>query len=148
MNDIATIQQFTVGALTIAAGRDAAIRAEILKVGDPVRVFIKPSYGDAAVHTGVVVGFEPFKTMPTIIVAYVEVGYAKAEMKMLYYNEGSKDTEILPAAPDVSIEIERSRVLDYFDNEETKALATVAELRAKRAYFEKYFGSVMPQIED
>lgn len=146
MNDIANIQQFAIGAVTIAAGRDAAIRAEVLKVGDPVRVFVKPSYGEAAVHTGVIVGFEPFKEMPTIIIAYVEVSYNKAEMKMLYFNEKSTGTEILPAVADCNIDIEHSRVLDFFDSEETKALATVDEIRAKRRYFEKYFGSVIPKV--
>lgn len=145
MNEISKIEQFAVGAITIAAGRDAAIRAEVLKVGDAVRVLVKPSYGEPAVHTGVIVGFEPFKELPTVIIAYVEVGYGKAEMKMLYFNEKSKDTEILPAAPDCMIDIERSRVLDFFDNEETKALAAVDELRAKRSYFEKYFGTIIPQ---
>lgn len=149
MNEVAAITQFAVGAITLAAGRDAAIRAEVLKVGDPVRVLAKgDTYNGPQVHTGVIVGFEPFKDMPTIIIAYVEVGYAKAEMKMLYFNDKSEKFEVLPAAADTSIEIERSRVLDYFDTEETKALATVDEIRAKRRYFEKYFGNVMAAIPE
>lgn len=143
MNEIAHIQNFAVGAITLAANRDMAVRAEVLQVGDTVRVFVKPSYGEPKVHTGVIVGFEPFKEMPTIIIAYVEVDYNKAEMKMLYFNGQNKDTEILPAAPDTNIEIERTRVLDWFDSEEKKALALADEVRAKRAYFEKYFGSTM-----
>lgn len=148
MNQIANIQNFSVGAVTIAASRDAAIRAELLKVGDPVRVLSNPSYGEPTVSTGVIVGFEPFKELPTIIVAYIEASFSKAEMKMLYFNDKSTGHEILPAAPDTNIEIERSRVLDWFDSEETTALAAVDEVRAKRRYFEKYFGNVMLAIPE
>lgn len=148
MNDIETIQQFAVGAVTIAANRAVAVRAEVLKVGDTVRVLIKPSYGNPEVHTGVIVGFEPFKERPTIIVAYLEVGYNKAEMKMLYYNGNDKQEAEILAAPDgLNIEIERSRILDWFDSEEQKKLVEVDEIRAKRRYFNKYFGGVLTQIE-
>lgn len=147
MNDIEKIQQFAIGAVTIAANRDVAVRAEILKVGDPVRVLVKPSYGTPEVHTGVIVGFEPFKGRPTIIVAYIEVSYNKAEMKMLYYTGDEKqDVEILAAPDGVSIEIERVRVLDWFDVEEKRKLAEIDEIRAKRSYFERYFGSVMSEV--
>lgn len=141
-----SISQFVVGSVAIAASRDAMMRAEVLKVGDAVRVFVKEKYSTtSAVHTGVVVGFEPFKERPTIIIAYVKVDYASAKMEMLYFTGQEEGIEVLAAAPDTNIEIERSRVLDFFDQEETKALAKVAEVRAQRCYFEKYFGSVMPK---
>lgn len=147
MNEIATIQNFAVGAITLAASRDGAVRAEILKVGDTVRVMNRGNdYTPPKVHTGVIVGFEPFKDLPTIIVAYIEVDYNKAEMKMLYFNEKSSNFEVLAAAPGSNIEIDRTRVLDWFDSEEKKALAAVDEMRAKRRYFEKYFGSVMAEV--
>lgn len=147
MNDIEQIQQFAVGAVTIAASRNQAIRAEVLKVGDPVRVLIKPSYGTPEVHTGVIVGFEPFKERPTIIIAYIEQAYNKAEMKMLYFNGNEKqDAEILAAPQDINIDVERSRVLDWFNAEEQKKLAEVDEIRLKRQYFNRYFGSLVSQI--
>lgn len=146
MNDIETVQQFAIGAVTIAANRDHVVRGEVLRVGDAVRVMVK-TYSGHEVHTGVIVGFEPFKEKPTIIVAYIESSYNKAEMKMLYFNDSTKDTEVLAAAPDTNIEIERSRVLDWFDSEERKKWAELDELKAKRGYFEKYFGSVILQAE-
>lgn len=146
MNELSNISQFSVGAVTIAANREAAIRAEILQVGDAVRVLSKPDYGESKVHTGVIVGFEPFNDLPTIIVAYIEVNYASAEMKMLFFNDKAKGFEILAAAPDSNIEIERSRVIDWFTTEERKKLNELDELRAKRAYFEKYFGSVLSTL--
>ena len=148
---IDAISQFSVGALTIAASREAAVRAEILKVGDPVRVLTKPSYGDPKVHTGVIVGFEPFKEQPTVIIAYIEDGFASSELKTVAYSEKTKDIEILAAMPGVSFSVERSKVLDYFDQEQRKLEAKQDELKAKRVYFERYFGHLMkevPQLEE
>lgn len=149
MNDIETIQQFAVGAVTIAANRSAAVRAEVLKVGDPVRILIKPDYGEPEVHTGVIVGFEPFTERPTIIIAYLKVAYSSVEMKMLYYTGGDKQkekAEILSAPEDINIDIERSRVLDWFNAEEAKKLAEIDDIRSKRRYFNRYFDNIMSAI--
>lgn len=142
--DASVDQQFAVGAVTIAANRDAAIRAEVLRVGDAVRVLDKSGYGGGAkVHTGVIVGFEPFKEQPTIVIAYIDEEYTKAEMKMLYFNDKSEKFELLAAQPDTSVEIERSKVLDFFNREEQKKALEIQEIKAKRRYFNKYFGKIM-----
>lgn len=147
MNDVSTIQQFAVGAVTIAANRDYAVRAEVLQVGSPVRVLLKPDYGDPEVHTGVIVGFEPFKDRPTIIIAYIKTSYSSASLEMLYFNGNDKQkAEILAAPEDINIDIERSRVLDWFNSEERKKQAELDEIRAKRQYFDRYFGKVMSQV--
>lgn len=140
------ITQFTVGAITIAASRDAAIRAELLKVGDTVRVLKKDNYSGVKVSTGVIVGFEPFKTKPTIVVAYIESEYNNPELKMLYFNDASENVEILPAAPGHGIEIEQSKVLDHFDAEENKKMLEIEAIKAKRRYFKAYFGKVFAGI--
>ena len=70
-------------------------------------------------------------------------------MKMLYFNGNEKqDAEILAAPEDINIDIERSRVLDWFDSEERKKLAEADEIRAKRQYFERYFGSLVYRTAD
>jgi len=146
MNTTQQMSEFAVGAVTIAANRDMAVRAEVLKVGDPVRVLIKPSYGEAKVHTGVIVGFEPFKEKPTIIIAYVEEDYSKAELKMLYFNGDNKDTEVLAAPADIHIGVSKVRVIDHFNAEKKKLLAQLDELIAKEKYFLRYFGQIMAQV--
>lgn len=147
MADIDAISQFVVGAITVAASREAALRAEVLKVGDPVRVLAKSGYGsDRKVYTGVIVGFEPFKTQPTVIVAYIEAEYGTAALKILAYGPETKDVEIIAAPDGINIDVERSRVLDYFNSEERKKLAELDELKAKRDYFERYFGKFFDQI--
>jgi hypothetical protein len=146
MNEQA-LSQIVIGALTIAASRDAAVRAEVLRVGDPVRVLTKPSYGEPKVHTGVIVAFEPFRDQPTVVVAYIESEFSKAELKIVAFNDKTKEIEIIAAPENVNIGIERSRVLDWFNQEERKKLAEIDEIKAKREYFDRYFGRYFTQIE-
>lgn len=147
MNEQA-LAQVVVGAVSLAVSREAQIRAEVLKVGDPVRVLIKPEYSnDAKVHTGVIVGFEPFEEHPAVIIAYIEESYGKAEMKTLYYTKATKGVEVIGAAPGIGLATEREKVLEFFDSEQKKKTLELETLAAQRAYFEKYFGQLFAQIE-
>lgn len=142
------LNQVVVGAVSLAVSREAQIRAEILKIGDPVRVMIKPEYSnDAKVHTGVIVGFEPFEESPAVIIAYIEESYSKAEMKTLYYTKASKGVEVIAAAPGIGLATEREKVLEFFESERKKKLLELDTLAAQRDYFEKHFGRLFEQIE-
>ena len=55
-----------------------AVRIDTLGVGDRVKVMVK-IYSDYKVYAGVVVGFEPFKELPTIIIAYLDTQYKTPE---------------------------------------------------------------------
>lgn len=148
MNDQPKIEQFAIGSLVLAASREAAIRAEVLRVGDAVRLLEKPgSFGEAKVHTGVIVGFEPFKDMPTVQIAYIEHSYSKAELKLLAYTEGNEKYDVVAAPKDFLLEVERDRVLEYFDAETRKLQGEIDTLRRKRAYFEQHFGKLFAEIE-
>ena len=47
----------------------SARRIDTLRVGDRVKLLEKTSYGGPIVHHGVVAGFDPFPSQPTIIVS-------------------------------------------------------------------------------
>lgn len=148
MNDQSKIEQFAIGSLMIAASRDAAIRSEVLKVGDAVRLLEKGGqYSEAKVHTGVIVGFEPFKDMPTVQIAYIEHSYAKAELKLIAYADGNDKFDVVAAPKDFLLEVERDRVLEFFDSETRKLQGDIDTLRRKRAYFEQHFGKLFAEIE-
>ena len=114
-----------------------AKRIETLRVGDPVKVLTK-DYGGHKVHYGVVVGFEPFKELPTVIVAYMNVDYTKAECKFLYFNKQSKDVEIV-ASDDRDI-LPKSEILERFDRELAKKRQEMEEIQDRKRYFEQNFG--------
>src|SRR5690349_2704390 len=93
-----------------------AKRIDTLHVGDRVKVLVK-QYNDFAVHAGTVIGFEPFENLPTVIVAYLKSDYSGPEIKFLYFNAKSKETEIIKAIDDDHLEINRQDVLQKMDRE-------------------------------
>jgi hypothetical protein len=58
-----------------------AVAVETMRVGDAVRVLVKNYGGTYAAHDGVVIGFDQFKNLPTITVAYAEIGYSNADVR-------------------------------------------------------------------
>ncbi len=140
---IEKLAQVMVGGVALAVSRDAQIRAEVLKVGDAVRILKK-----GEVHTGVLVGFEPFKTKPAMIVCYIENEYGTHKLKLLTYTEDTQDCEVIAAQSGLSLTVERAKVLDWFNAERRKKHAELDELDAKQRYFERYFGQLFAQIED
>lgn len=92
-----------------------ARRIEEIRIGDKVKV-LKKQYGESfAVVPGIIVGFEPFKQLPTIVVAYVESDWSKAEIKFLHYNSGVKDVEIVHAA-DEDFHVDRDALIARLDD--------------------------------
>ena len=116
-----------------------AKRVDTLRIGDKVKCLVK-SYGNQMnVHTGVVVGFEPFPSLPTIVVAYLDVGYA-AGIKIISINQNSTDIEIIPDIDNQSLEINKSDILALMDREMDKKQLELDEISKKRAYFIAHFG--------
>lgn len=122
-----------------------AKRIEELRIGSRVKVLIK-SYSGWDAHSGVVVGFEPFPERPTIIVAYIETGYNKAEMKLLHWHKDTTDHQII-AALDDDFSVTKSEVLGWFDREEQKKNDEIAEIKAKRAFFLDRFKAYWQDLE-
>lgn len=124
-----------------------ARRIEELKVGSRVKVLIKGYSDNWDAWSGVVVGFEPFPDRPTIIVAYIETSYNKAEMKLLHWHKGTKDHQII-AALDDDFTVTKGEVLGWFDREEQKKLDEIAEIKAKRTFFLDRFKAYWADINE
>jgi len=86
-------------------------------------------------NPGVIVGFDNFANLPTIVVAYVSDG---RELKFAYVNSQAKDLEICHWNGD--LQLEKSNVLGWMDSEIRKEQEKLQELEAKRAYFLANFG--------
>ncbi len=111
------------------------------KVGDCVKV-LKKDYSDYKAFAGVIIGFDDFKQLPTITVAYVDVSYNSAELKFAHINAQSKDIEIVHVNP-AEMVIDRTSVLKHFEREIVKKQLEVTDLENKRDYMlanmHKYF---------
>lgn len=123
----------------------SARRVDELRVGDRVKVLVK-TYSDYAVYAGTIIGFEPFTKLPTVIIAYLVKDYSKVEVKFLYFNALTKETEIVKAIDDDQLDIDKATVLQQFDREIQKALDSVEDLRRKRDYFVENFKAYWPEM--
>ena len=129
--------------------RHAKVIHDNIRVGSKVKVMVKSTYVSPEVYAGVVVGFEPFPDLPTIIVAYVVETWNEAKLEFAYINPGEKSAEkyaLIPAIDD-ELPINRATVIGAFDREIAKHERAIAEVREKRAYFEARFGQWFERAE-
>lgn len=119
--------------------RSARIVHQNLRVGSKVKVLEKGSYGGPTVHAGIIVGFEPFTDLPTIVVAYVKLGYGSEGLGFAYINSKSADRWDLVPSVDDELPLAKADVLAHFDREITKAEASLNDLRGKRDFFLRHF---------
>lgn len=122
-----------------------AKRVETLRVGSRVKVLTKPNYGSTQVFAGVVVGFEPFPTKPSILVAYMHQEYNKAEVKVVAINSDTKDFEMVASIDDELFS--RNEVLTKFDKQIAVKQREMDDLVEQRTYFETNFAAYWTKIE-
>jgi hypothetical protein len=122
-----------------------AKRVDELRVGDRVKVLTK-GYSDYSVHAGTIVGFEPFAKLPTIIVAYVEKSYQKAEIKFVHFNAQTKDVELVKAIDDDAIDIDKMNVIQQLDAEVARLRDQIAEVERRKQYFLDNFKAYWERI--
>ena len=125
-----------------------ARRIDELKVGSRVKVLTKGYGDDYKVNHGIVIGFEPFEKLPTIIIAYVEISYSSAEVKFLYYNAKTKDIEIVLAFDSDEAALDKDLVLQQLDREISKREQEIQSIKDKRRYFLDTFNSYWARLEE
>lgn len=116
-----------------------ARRIEELRIGDRVKVLKPQPYNEQKfdVLPGVVVGFEPFKNLPTIVIATIKVEYSSVKVEFIFFNAESK-VELIHAA-DADFTVDKPAILAAFDRERQKHQAEIDKLEEQRRYFETNF---------
>ena len=123
--------------------RHAKVRkTESLKVGDRVKLLQKKYGNSYEVNAGVVIGFDAFNKLPTIIIACLGGGYNSTAISFLYFNEKSTDAVEVIKADDEDPVIDHPRILEAFDREISKKIAEADEVRSRKQFYEKHFGQV------
>lgn len=118
-----------------------AKKIEHYRVGDNVRVLV-PEYGkNFKVHPGVIVGFDDFEKLPTITIAYLEIGYKTAEIKFSYLNGNESDDkiEIAPAFDIEDLHFHKSDVVTVINKEIEGKKEEIRDMERKLVYFENHF---------
>jgi len=123
-----------------------ARRVETLAVGSKVKLLVKTSYGsEPKVHSGVVVGFEAFQSMPTIIVCYLEIEWNETKLHFAYVNTKSAEKYEMVASVDEELPVQKADVLSRMDREIEKKREEIADIERKRDYFLRHFNRYFEQ---
>lgn len=117
----------------------SAKRIDELKIGSRVKCLVK-KYEGFNTHAGVVVGFEPFPSRPTIVVCYLETDYSGTSLKFVSFNQDTKDFEIVSDLDHNSLEIDKADICAKFDRDLSKKENELQEIRDKKAFFLAHFG--------
>lgn len=106
---------------------------ENLRVGSRVKILEK-GYSDHSVYPGVIVGFENFVNLPTIIVAVLKSDYSGSDLKFYSINSESKNVEMVPALdwyPAIAME----NAVIKFDAEIKKLTLQIEDIEMKKKKF-------------
>ena len=125
-----------------------AKRVDVFKIGSKVKLLKNEGYSDKTHHIypGVVVGFEEFEKLPTIVVMYLKDEYSNAGVNLQYINSETKDTEII-AADDDYLPFEKEEVVEKMNREIAKKEIELQELNRKKEYFLTRFAEAFMTVK-
>lgn len=125
-----------------------ATRIEHLTVGSRVKCLLKSGYSTAEfkVVPGVIVGFEPFQNLPSIIVAYLDIDYSSVGIKFKSYNAQCSDFEIVADIDNNALEVNKADILGKMEREIDKKKLELEEIQQKRDYFLQNFGCYFADV--
>jgi len=111
-----------------------AKKVETYKVGDRIKILEK-NYSGYVSHPGVIVGFDCFEKLPTMILCYVSNPLSSdGVLTFKYLNAQSKDIEICPMCED-DIVPTRETMTMYFERAEAVKLRELEDIRTRKEYF-------------
>lgn len=113
--------------------RDAK-RIDQIRIGSKIKVLRKKYSGHEVLH-GVVIGFEPFKTLPTIIIAAATIEYNEAKVEFIYYNAETKEMDVVVANEDDAAALDQGDFVKKVDREIAKKEMEIQELNQRKQYF-------------
>jgi len=141
MSDMTVVE---VNGVKLEVDLRTAKRIDTLRVGSRVKCCVK-RYGDYMVCPGVVINFEPFKTLPSICVCYIDRDH---DLVFKSYNSKSEDFEIIADNNDNSLEQDRDSVMRTLTRNIEKAQVALNEAIEKKKFFEAQFGALCPIKEE
>lgn len=137
--------EFTINGQTIEVPVSALKVATKFKIGDNIKVLVK-EYDTYKTMPGVLIGIEPFKNLPSIIVACLKVDYSTTDIVFLTINDQVKNVEICLANVEMA-SINKEQVIQKLDGMIRTHTQEIAELERKKAYFLSNFGKYFAKDE-
>ena len=116
-----------------------AKRIDELTIGSRVKCLLKGYGGEFSTYPGVIVGFDPFPSRPTLNVAYLDTSYGGG-LKFKSFNADTKDFEIVADIDNNALELDKGDVLQKMEREIESKRLEMEKLQAQRGYFLANFG--------
>jgi hypothetical protein len=127
-----------------------AVRIDTFRIGTKVKLLEKETgysgSSNTKVYSGVIVGFEPFASLPTIVVCYLDRDYSGANLKFAYVNTASDKKWEIVASVDDDLPVQRADVLTMMDRDIAKKQDEIAEIERKRSYFIQHFAAYFEPV--
>jgi hypothetical protein len=115
-----------------------AKRVDEFKVGDKVKL-LKKNYGDTfESHYGILIGFDEFKNLPTMIIAYLTYD----DIKFEYINTESKTAEICHLNDHDFLNINVTDILRRLGQSVAKKQEEIDQLNGKINYLKDNIGKI------
>lgn len=131
--------------MKLQIAQDGFKKVEHYKVGDSVKVLIK-EYSGYKACPGVILGFDNFPSLPTMNVAYLKNDYSSHELKIISFNEETKEVQIAPLQ-DYDLAFEKADVLEQLDRDIAKKEEEFKSAKSKREIFLKRFGQFFQEAK-
>ena len=139
-------QQIEIRGQKLELDTRVAVRADVIKVGSRVKL-LKKEYSSHKVLHGIIIGFEPFKELPTIIVAAVDLGYSDATVSFVYINEKTEDYQMVVALDDDRAALDKEEFCRIIERKITAKQAEIKELEDRKAFFLDKFQTYWTQVD-
>lgn len=119
---------------------------EEYKVGDQIKVLIKKYDNDYESWPGVIVGFDDFKDLPTIVIAYLKTEYSGSEVCFANFNAKTDKIQITPLNK-LDRFFSKSQAIEKLDQKIDAKKNELAELEQKKKYFESAFAAYFEEFK-
>lgn len=123
----------------------SAKRIDQLTIGSRVKCLVK-KYDSFATYPGVIVGFEPFPSKPTIVVCYLDTGYGGG-LQFKSFNSDTKDFEVVADLDNNALEVDRDSVVDRMQAEIDKKRMEIETAEKQLQFFLSHFGRYFQEAQ-
>lgn len=146
MEQVSTIVEINGVKMEIDLRTAKAVRVDTFKVGSRVKLLRKGYSNEYSVVVGVIVGFDQFKALPSIQVAYIDTGYSETPLKFFTFNASTKDAELILAEED-DLEFNRDQMTAALDRHVEQKRIELEKAQHSRELFKKHFGKAITVAE-
>ena len=140
-----------IGGIKMEVDLRTARTIDSYKIGDSVKILVKKYQDDYQSCPGIIIGFDDFKDLPTIVIAYLDATSYSAEVNFAHYNLKTADKFQICPMTDPYIAIEKGRVVEIMDQKIQVKQQELLDLEAKKDFFllnfNRYFApAVKPEV--